>query len=391
MSFVLPNITLQEPALWKSMLDYFAALAARQSLIYAPHEQDTPNMTVRLEPGCIPPSVEVAAQSTETIVPPTTHPRIDLVIIDNSSGAVDVVMGTEAVSPVAPDLPTGKSRIAEIALATSTTVITNSLITDRRALGLLGFGEAALLDLGTTTGTVCAGDDARVTNAILADLRGITFAQGDLLYFDGENLAKLAAGTSGQFLKTLGAGQNPAWANSEGGEFSYSGTKQTFSAVASVSFTGLDTTTYDYMLLFRDVAAATAGANLKAVLGTGSGPTWITTTNYMYVCADMAPGDTALTFVRQSADSSMSVSPAIASGNLYNGRLILIENLSQTYKPNLFEVHGQAYKDFTTAMLKRDGWGVAIDPSVVQTTALKITASSGNISGTIELWRRAKK
>ena len=37
--------------------------------------------------------------------------------------------------------------------------------------------------------------------------------QGDILYRDGSGLARLAAGTSGQFLKTQGAGANPVWAS----------------------------------------------------------------------------------------------------------------------------------------------------------------------------------
>lgn len=36
--------------------------------------------------------------------------------------------------------------------------------------------------------------------------------QGDLLYRDGSGLQRLAAGTSGQFLKTQGTGANPVWA-----------------------------------------------------------------------------------------------------------------------------------------------------------------------------------
>jgi len=37
-------------------------------------------------------------------------------------------------------------------------------------------------------------------------------AQGDIFYHDGTKLARLAAGTSGQYLQTLGAAANPAWA-----------------------------------------------------------------------------------------------------------------------------------------------------------------------------------
>lgn len=61
------------------------------------------------------------------------------------------------------------------------------------------------------------GTDVQAQNARLADIAGITFAQGDILYHNGANLVKLAAGTNGQFLKTLGAGANPAWATLPGG------------------------------------------------------------------------------------------------------------------------------------------------------------------------------
>ena len=37
-------------------------------------------------------------------------------------------------------------------------------------------------------------------------------AQGDIMYYDGTDWARLAAGTSGYFLKTQGAGANPVWA-----------------------------------------------------------------------------------------------------------------------------------------------------------------------------------
>ena len=53
--------------------------------------------------------------------------------------------------------------------------------------------------------------------ALLADILGITFAQGDILYYDGTNIVNLGPGTSGDFLKTQGAGANPVWANIPGG------------------------------------------------------------------------------------------------------------------------------------------------------------------------------
>lgn len=54
-------------------------------------------------------------------------------------------------------------------------------------------------------------------DAVLSDLAGLTLLQGDILYFDGANLVALGAGTSGQFLKTLGTGANPLWDTIGGG------------------------------------------------------------------------------------------------------------------------------------------------------------------------------
>lgn len=59
------------------------------------------------------------------------------------------------------------------------------------------------------------GVDIQAYDAQLADLAGITFADGDLIYFDGANLVALNDGTSGQYLSTDGAG-NLAWATVAG-------------------------------------------------------------------------------------------------------------------------------------------------------------------------------
>ena len=58
--------------------------------------------------------------------------------------------------------------------------------------------------------------------------------QGDVLYRDGSGLQRLAAGTSGQFLKTQGSGANPVW-----------GTVSTTGLVKQVSHVQ-DTTNYSH-------------------------------------------------------------------------------------------------------------------------------------------------
>lgn len=59
--------------------------------------------------------------------------------------------------------------------------------------------------------------DAETT--FIQNLAGLSYAQGDILYYDGTNLNRLPAGTSGHFLKTQGIGANPTWAAASTGNF----------------------------------------------------------------------------------------------------------------------------------------------------------------------------
>ena len=47
--------------------------------------------------------------------------------------------------------------------------------------------------------------------SFIQNLAGLSYAQGDVLYHNGTVLTRLAAGTSGKFLKTQGAAANPLW------------------------------------------------------------------------------------------------------------------------------------------------------------------------------------
>lgn len=148
---------------YKTTIDGNSVSALRIVGKFLPHAQTSPNMTVVVDSGHIfdgATLTEVAAQTTSTFSAPTAHPRIDRIVVDNTSGVIAVVAGTEAVSPVAPAIPAGKSPVAQIALTTSTTAITNIQITDERdfsAANAGGFGQqntissSATCDLGTVT------------------------------------------------------------------------------------------------------------------------------------------------------------------------------------------------------------------------------------------------
>ncbi len=71
-------------------------------------------------------------QVTGTISAPVTSPRIDRVVCDQTTGVISVVTGVESSTPSAPAIPSGKYPLAQILLQTTTTSITNSIITDER-------------------------------------------------------------------------------------------------------------------------------------------------------------------------------------------------------------------------------------------------------------------
>lgn len=135
--YTRPDNTTQSASAYKANIDNgFETFERAAGSQFQAHEQSTPDMTVRLEAGDLwdgpgnAPDV-IAAQSTGTITAPSTNPRIDRVVID-TSGVVSVITGSEAASPTAPAVTSGKIPICQVALATSTTSITNSLITDER-------------------------------------------------------------------------------------------------------------------------------------------------------------------------------------------------------------------------------------------------------------------
>lgn len=134
-ALTLPDNTTQNGAAYKSNIDGAFSAGSRIDIAFLPQAQSTPNMTVKVLAGALFVNgalVEVAAQNTGTITAPVTNPRIDRVVIDAATGAVSVVTGSEAVSPTAPAIPSGKLPICRFQLATSTTAITNSMIVDER-------------------------------------------------------------------------------------------------------------------------------------------------------------------------------------------------------------------------------------------------------------------
>lgn len=129
------NFTTQDPATYKATLDGNAAVAQRFVDNFAPRQTTTPAMTITLDPGHVFNNgalTEKTAQTSGTITAPGSNPRIDRAVIDAATGILSIITGTAAGSPVAPAIPLGKLPVAQILLQTSSTTITNAMITDER-------------------------------------------------------------------------------------------------------------------------------------------------------------------------------------------------------------------------------------------------------------------
>lgn len=119
----------------------------------------------------------------------------------------------------------------------------------------LGLGALSTL---ATVGTAEIADNS-VTGAKIA--LG-SDAAGDVMYYDGTNWVRLAAGTSGNFLKTNGAGAAPSWAAASGSSDSMTllGSITTTSGT-SQSLSSLNLTTYKKLYLVWNQVSATSAAS----------------------------------------------------------------------------------------------------------------------------------
>ena len=134
------NANTQIVSTYNASIDSDFAVATRIADNFAPHQSNPNAMTVTLDAGHLFNGMtltEVAAQTTGTITAPVSNPRIDRVVVDLSTGAISVVSGAENPSPVAPAIPAGKVPVAQVLLQTTSTVISNAMITDERDLGAL--------------------------------------------------------------------------------------------------------------------------------------------------------------------------------------------------------------------------------------------------------------
>jgi hypothetical protein len=94
---------------------------------------------------------------------------------------------------------------------------------------------------------------------ITADIGAV---QGDILFRSATAWTRLAPGTSGQVLRTNGAGANPSWATASASPYTLLGTINTTSGT-SQSLTGLTLTPYKFLRFVFNGVSGTAQINIS--------------------------------------------------------------------------------------------------------------------------------
>jgi hypothetical protein len=171
--FVQPNFTAQDAATYKGNIDAAIAVMKRSGSAFAPRQSSAgspsaPDLTLTLEAGFLEidkTMLAVASQIVGPIVAPASHPRNDLVYVDELTGAGGIVTGTEAASPSDPALPDGKLIVARINCTVGMLQITDSILDDLRGGAWRPKGGTQnTVGLATTLALPAYGDYLTVTD-----------------------------------------------------------------------------------------------------------------------------------------------------------------------------------------------------------------------------------
>lgn len=124
-------------------------------------------------------------------------------ITDGSVGTAELASGAVTTAKIGD----GQVTTAKIAnLAVTTAEIGDGQVTTAK-IANLAVTTAELASSAVTTTKIADNAVSGSKIAMGSD------AQGDILYYNGTDYARLAAGTSGQVLQTRGSGANPEWAD----------------------------------------------------------------------------------------------------------------------------------------------------------------------------------
>lgn len=189
----------------------------------------------------------IATNSYATVNVPTTYSTNGQVTATNLNGNFDYLEGvlnngldnTNANTTLGyrffetkSTLPTAGSQGRVIFLTTDNTLNFDTGSTFNKSVSVNSPANGDILYYNSGWNTLAKGTDGKILKlasgipswGLPSDLSITSQAQGDVLYYNGTNWDRLAAGTSGQVLKTQGSSANPVWSYPSGqlGTWDYS-------------------------------------------------------------------------------------------------------------------------------------------------------------------------
>lgn len=157
----------------------------------------------------------------------------------------------------------------------------------------------------------------------------------------------------------------------------------TASASATVDLANNLSSTYDnYLVLVENFVAATATANLELEVGTGSTPTWQTSS---YVGAFAVINGTSTQTVSSSGTTFIQMNSNLSSTSTRAGHMIInVNNVNDAANDKTIYFQTNMFANNTVNNMT---WGAARWESGTVVTSLRFLMSSGNItSGTFKLY-----
>jgi hypothetical protein len=248
-------------------------------------------------------------------------------------------------------------------------------------------GAVQLSDSTSTTSSILAATPTAVKSAYdLADgaiAKSTVTTAGDIIYRNATVPVRLGIGTANQVLRVNAGATAPEWATPSGGASGLTFIKRgTFSSVADTgtTFDSIFTSTYDnYVAVFTKVSCSTGTADFQCQLRY-AGPTTQTST-YAYVYGKFLA--TAATVVTGNAQSEWVLSENIDDSTYgLSGQMNLYNILSTGFRSYATYTTYTGYNDLIT--------GGALQSTSRTYTGLLFKASTGNISGTIDIYGLAK-
>jgi len=138
----------------------------------------------------------------------------DTYVWDGSAWVLINAAGGTGITELTGDVTAGPGSGSQAATIANNAVTTTKVLNANVTYAKIQDVSATSRALGRKT--VGAGIIEELTLSELLDFIG-SATQGDILFRGSATWARLAAGTSGQFLKTLGAGVDPVWDTAGGG------------------------------------------------------------------------------------------------------------------------------------------------------------------------------